>query len=78
MGTNHTADAGLWELIHQLGRRELPRRPLTRPQLRAPQCATVHHRAERLHDATTAAQLGALERGVAWAVVDLMHEKSGQ
>lgn len=76
VGTDRETDADLWELIHQLGRRELPRRPLTHPQLRAPWCATVHHRTERLHDATTAAQLGALERGVAWAVVKLDQGKN--
>ncbi len=70
--------ADLWELIHHLGRRELSRRPLSHPQRRAPWCVTVHHRTERLHDATTAAQLGALEQGVTWAVVDLMHGKGGQ
>lgn len=78
VGTDRDTDADLWELIHHLGRRELPRRPLSHPQLRAPWCATVHHHAERLHDATTAAQFGALERGVTWAVVDIMHGKGGQ
>lgn len=78
VGTNRTADAGLWELIHQLGRGELPRRPVTHPlyRPRAPWCATVHHRTKRLEDAATAAQLGALERGVAWAVVKMMNEES--
>lgn len=27
VGTHHTADAGLWEVIPHLGRRERPRRP---------------------------------------------------
>ena len=74
VGTNRAADAGLWEVIHQLGRGELPRRPVTHPlyRSRAPWCAAVHHRTKRLEDAATAAQLGALERGVAWVMGDLM------
>ena len=64
-------------MIHQLAHRELPERPVTHPlyRPRAPWCATVHHRTERLHDPTTAAQLGALEQGVAWAVVQMMAEE---
>ena len=30
VGTNRMADAGLWELIHQLGRGELPRPAMSR------------------------------------------------
>ena len=77
VGTNSAADAGLWEAIHHLARHELPRRPVTHPlyRPRAPWCATVHHRTERLQDAATAAQLGALERGVTWAVVQMMAEE---
>ena len=73
VGTNRTADAGLWEVIHQIGLGELPRRPVTHPlyRPRAPWCATVHHRTVRLQDAATAAQLDALERGVTWAVVHM-------
>ena len=77
VGTNRAADAGLWEVIHQLGRGELPWRPVTHPlyQPRAPWCATVHHRTQRLADVATAAQLGTLERGVTWAVVWMMAEE---
>lgn len=71
MGTDSPADADPWELIHHLGCRKLPRQPLTHPPLCAPWCATVHHRTERLHDPTTAAHLGALERGLTWAVVQI-------
>ena len=77
MGTNSATDAGLWEVIHQLAHRDLPKRPVTHPfyRPRAPWCATVHHRTKRLEDAATAAQLGALEWGVAWAVVQMMAEE---
>jgi hypothetical protein len=77
VGTGSAADAELWALIHQLGRHELPKRPVTHPlyRPRAPWCATVHHQPARLHDPTTAAQLGALERGVTWAVVHLTQGK---
>lgn len=73
VGTGSATDAELWELIHRLGQHALPKRPVTHPlyRPRAPWCATVHHRTERLHDPTTATQLGALERGVAWAVVQV-------
>ena len=78
VGTNRMADARLWELIHQLGRDELPRRPVTHPlyRPRAPWCAVVHHRTKRLEDPATAAQLGALERGVTWAVVHMAQGKA--
>ena len=58
VGTDRAADAGLWELIHQLGRGELPRRPVTHPlyRPRAPWCATVRHPGRRPLDAATAAQ----------------------
>ena len=77
VGTGRAADAELWELIHQLGRHELPKRPVTHPlyRSRTPWCATVHHQPARLQDSATAAQLGALERGVTWAVVKLAKEK---
>ena len=77
VGTGSTADAELWALIHQLAHRELPKRPVTHPlyRPRAPWCATVHHRTERLQDAATADQLGALERGVTWAVVQMLAEE---
>ena len=75
VGTDRETDANLWEVIHHLGRRKLPRRSLTHPQLRAPWCATVHHRTVRLQDAATAAQLGALEREVTWAVIQIVNEK---
>ena len=66
VGAKSEADAELWAEIHHLARRELPRRPVTHPLYRpcAPWCATVHHATGRLQDAATAAQLGALERGV--------------
>ena len=34
LNTGRPADAELWELIHQLGRRELTRRPVTHPLYR--------------------------------------------
>ena len=73
VGTGSSVDAGLWELIHKLAHRELPKRPVTHPlyRPRAPWCATVYHQPARLQDPTTAAQLSALERGVTWAVVTL-------
>ena len=40
---------------------------------RAPWCATVHHTGRRKVAAATATRLGEIERGVTWAVVELMN-----
>ena len=75
VGTNSAADADLWEVIHRLGRAELPRRPVTHPLYRppGPWCTTVHHTGWRKVAAATAIRLGEIERGVTWAVVELMN-----
>lgn len=72
VGTGRAADAELWELIHQLGRVELPGRPVTHPlyRPRAPWCAAVHHTTRRRLDAATVAQLGEIARGVTGAVLE--------